>query len=73
MNTAVQALLDAQPSALPAGKHGRYRTWCACCAPQPEGHEGKPQRRSGKRPVLAWRTRLAAQSTLAGNAVESTY
>jgi hypothetical protein len=44
---------------------------CACCAPEPEVREGKPQRLSGKRPVLAWRSRLAQQQMLAGTSGES--
>jgi hypothetical protein len=65
MSSAVEALLAGHAPATAHGKRSRYRAWCACCAPEPEGMEGKPQRRAANRPVLAWRTRLAAQQALA--------
>ncbi len=61
MTSAVEALLEGHTPAVRHGKRGAYRAMCACCAPASEVREGKPQRQSGKRPVLAWRTRLAQQ------------
>jgi hypothetical protein len=72
MSSAVAALIEGHT---PAARHGRrsaYRAMCACCTPEPEGTEGKPQRRTVPKPTLAWRTRLAAQQVLAGDLDEST-
>lgn len=65
MSSAVQALLEGHSSAARHGKRSAYRAMCACCAPEPTAHDGKPQRQGAKRPVLAWRTRLAQQQTQA--------
>ncbi|OYQ40185.1 hypothetical protein CHU94_12790 [Rhodoferax sp. TH121] len=64
MTSAVEALLQGHTPAARHGKRSAYRPMCACCASESEVREGKPQRQSGKRPVLAWRTRLAQQPTL---------
>lgn len=61
MSSAVQALIDSQDRSARHGAGGRYRAWCACCAPDVEGAEGKPRRRNPAKPVLAWRVRLASQ------------
>jgi len=66
MTSAVQALLEGHTPAVRHGKRSAYRAMCACCAPELEVHEGKPQRQGSKRPVLAWRTRLALQQAQAG-------
>jgi hypothetical protein len=72
MTSAEEALLDGHTAAIRHGKRSAYRAMCACCAPEPEVREGKPQRLGGKRPVLAWRSRLAHQQMLAGTSGEST-
>ncbi len=64
MTSAVEALLEGHTPAVRHGKRSAYRAMCACCAPESEVREGKPQRQSSKRPVLAWRTRLAQQQSL---------
>ncbi len=64
MTSAVEALLQDHTPAARHSKRSAYRPMCACCAPESEVREGKPQRQSSKRPVLAWRTRLAQQPTL---------
>ncbi|TAH11998.1 MAG: hypothetical protein EAZ11_07630 [Curvibacter sp.] len=71
MTSAVEALLDGHKPAVRHGKRSAYRSMCACCAPEPEVREGKPQRLSGKRLVLAWRSRLAQQQMLDGTSGES--
>lgn len=65
MSSAVQALIDAQNGSPRHGGGSRYRAWCACCEPEVTATEGKPQRRSRAKPVLAWHTRLESQQTLA--------
>lgn len=72
MSSAVAALIEGHT---PAARHGRrsaYRPMCACCVPEPEVTEGKPQRRTAPKPTLAWRTRLAAQQALAADLDAST-
>ena len=69
MSSAVESLLDGDATGL--GPHSRYRSGCACCAPEPVSKEGKPQRRAVNRPVLAWRTRLATQQELAEEMAEA--
>lgn len=64
MTSAVEALLQGHTPAARHGKRSAYRPMCACCEPESEVREGKPQRQSSKRPVLAWRTRLAQQPLL---------
>jgi hypothetical protein len=71
VSSAVEALLEGHTPAARHGKRSAYRAMCACCAPEPEALEGKPQRRSVNRPTLAWRTRLAAQQALAEGAGET--
>lgn len=68
MSSAVEALLEGHTPGARHGKRSAYRAMCACCAPEPEAQKGKPQHRSTGRPVLAWRTRLAAQQAHAENA-----
>ena len=72
MTSAVETLLDGHTPAVRHGKRSAYRAMCACCAPEPEFWEGKPQRLVGKRPVLAWRSRPAHQQMLAGTSGKST-
>ena len=72
MTSAVEALLDGRTPAVRHGKRSAYRAMCACCAPEPEILEGQPQRLGGKRPVLAWRSRLAQQQMRAGTLDEFT-
>lgn len=67
MSSAVRALIDAQDHGPRHAGSGRYRAWCACCAPEADGAEGKPRRRNRAKPVLAWRARLEVQ--LAGTDV----
>lgn len=72
MSSAVAALIEGHT---PAARHGRrsaYRPMCACCAPEPEVMEGKPQRRTTPKPTLAWRTRLTAQQALVADLDAST-
>ncbi len=64
MTSAVEALLQGHTPAARHGKRSAYRPMCACCAPESEVREGKPRRQGAKRPVLAWRTRLAQQQPL---------
>lgn len=71
MTSAVKALLDGHMPAARNGKRGAYRAMCACCAPEPEVSEGKPQRRSANRPTLPWRTRLATLQALAAGESET--
>lgn len=66
MTSAVEALLEGHTPAIRHGKRSAYRAMCACCAPESDIQEGKPQRQASKRPLLAWRTRLAQQQSLAG-------
>lgn len=72
MSSAVEALLEGRTPVVRHGKRSAYRAMCACCAPESEIQEGKPQRQGGKRPVLAWRTRLAARQALAADLEPST-
>jgi len=65
MSSAVAALIEGHTPTTRHGRRSAYRSMCACCAPEPEGTEGKPQRRTTPKPTLAWRTRLAAQQVLA--------
>jgi hypothetical protein len=61
VTSAVEALLDGHKTVVRHGKRSAYRALCACCAPEPDVQEGKSQRQGHKRPLLAWRTRLAQQ------------
>lgn len=72
MSSAVAALMEGHTPATRHGRRSAYRAMCACCAPESDAEEGRSQHPSRKRPVLAWRTRLAAQQALAGNSDEST-
>ena len=59
MRSAVEAWADAHEPGHAQGR-SRYKTLCACCAPEaPAVQAGRPKRRVSTRPVLAWRARLA--------------
>jgi hypothetical protein len=66
MSSAVQALISDQNGSPSHEGGSRYRAWCVCCEPEAMATEGKPQRSSRAKQVLAWRTRLEAQQTLVG-------
>lgn len=61
-----------------ASKHraaGRYRSMCPCCEPEAEPVRGRPTKQATRRPVMAWRVRLAngleqvvQQATVTGEA-----
>jgi hypothetical protein len=71
MTSAADAHQAGHTPAVRHGKRSAYRSMCACCAPEPEVRKGIPQRLGSKRPVLAWRARLAQQQSLTDTLDES--